>query len=40
MMEYYKTKKEHELYQGVRLFRFDYNNPCVTQICLSAGDRF
>jgi hypothetical protein len=38
MAEYYQIKKERQIYHGVRIFRFEYNNPYVTQVCLSAGE--
>ena len=36
-MDYYQIKKEHQIYLGVKLFRFELNNPHVTQIVLFSG---
>ena len=36
-MEYYQIKKERQEYLGVKLFRFDLNNPYVTQIVIYNG---
>jgi hypothetical protein len=36
-MEYYQIKKEQQPYLGVKLFRFELNNPYVTQVVLYNG---
>ncbi len=36
-MEYYQIKKERQEYLGVKLFRFELNNPFVTQIVIYNG---
>lgn len=38
-MEYYQVKKEHQQYIGVKFFRFDHNNPHVTQIVVFNGEQ-
>lgn len=36
-MEYYQIKKDRQEYLGVKLFRFELNNPYVTQIVVYNG---